>query len=65
MSRVIFVCDGCGKQEDGWFTINGTAAKPEGWYGRRDDDGTQIACSRECIDAVAAKSGKTRVVLPI
>ena len=29
------------------------------------DDGTQLACSRACIEKVAAATGKTSVVLPI
>ncbi len=65
MSRVIFICDGCGKQEYGWFGYGNAAHKPEDWYIRKDDDGPQIACSRGCIDAVSAKSGKTSVVLPV
>jgi len=39
--------------------------KPRDWYERSDDDGVQTACSRECIDAIAEKTGKTRVILPI
>ena len=68
MARVIFICDGCGKQEDGVFGSMCEAHKPPDWYARRDGDGArevQIACSRRCIDTVAAQSGKTRVVLPI
>lgn len=38
--------------------------KPPLWYQRRDKDGTQIACSRACIDIIAAATGKTRVILP-
>lgn len=63
MPRVIFECDGCGRQEEGFF-VDATAVKPHLWYSRRDQDGTQLACSRACIDKVAEKSGKTRVVLP-
>ena len=61
---VEYICDGCGKRERGmhngrdWF-------KPSHWYQRADNDGPQEACSRECIDAVAEKTGKTSVVLPI
>ncbi len=59
-----FICDGCGKRAlvrhmpGGWF-------KPSHWYERSDDDGSQIACSRECIAIIAAKTGKTDVVMPI
>lgn len=60
-------CDGCGKEEPmvrypngsrGWF-------KPESWYQREDEDGVQVACSRECIKKIADKSGKTEVVIPL
>lgn len=58
-------CDGCGKTAPmspggvkQWF-------QPYSWYSRQDDDGLQDACSLQCIEKVAAKSGKTRVVLPI
>jgi hypothetical protein len=59
-----FICDWCGKRQPaelypgGWF-------KPSEWYQRRGDDGAQVACSRECIDKIAAATGKTSVVLPI
>jgi hypothetical protein len=43
----------------------GAAFKPRDWFSRSDDDGTQVACSRECIDKIAEKTGKTRVILPI
>lgn len=58
-----FICDGCGKRQQvqafpgGWF-------KPNSWYERSDKDGTQVACSRECIKVIAEKSGKTDCVLP-
>ena len=58
------VCDGCGKQAP-MFHAGQSWHKPRAWYQRSDEDGAQLACSRECIDIVAAKSGKTRVVLPI
>ena len=64
MSKVIFHCDGCGKQEEGGFS-NDAWHKPERWFQRSDDDGPQIACSRECIDKISAKSSKTGVVLPV
>ena len=61
---MIAVCDGCGEQTPmtsnwrGWF-------KPPSWFERVDEDGIQIACSRECIDRVAERTGKTSVVLPV
>ena len=58
------ICDGCGKQEP-MFHNGQTWHKPNLWFQRSDQDGVQLVCSRECIDIVAAKSGKTRVVLPI
>lgn len=59
-----YICDGCGRRapaERGpgnWF-------KPRLWFQRSDDDGIQVACSRECIDKIAKASGKTRVVIPL
>lgn len=58
-----FICDGCGARasfghfQGGWF-------KPDAWYERSDKDGSQIACSRECVKRIAEKSGKTDVVMP-
>lgn len=58
-----FICDGCGARQrvghfpGGWF-------KPNSWYERSDGDGSQIACSRECIEKIAKESGKTNCVLP-
>ena len=60
-----FICDGCGlrgKAEEG---KDGNYYKPRSWFQRSDDDGIQIACSRECIEKVAAKTGKTPCVLPV
>lgn len=59
-----FICDGCGKEEKA--IDNGRDwVKPSLWFQRGDDDGIQDACSRECIQKIAAKSGKTKLVLPI
>ena len=63
---VEWICDGCGKRvidrrshnERDWI-------KPEKWYQRSDKEGPQDACSRECIELIAKKTGKTSVVLPI
>lgn len=61
---VEYICDGCGKREPA--TNNGRNwFKPSAWYQRSDDEGPQVACSRECIDAIAEKTGKTSVVLPV
>lgn len=59
-----FICDGCGKREAGSFAGHNWW-KPIHWFERADEDGAQTACSRECIDKIAAKTGKTSVVLPI
>ena len=61
---VIFVCDGCGKQAPGFYA-GFQWHKPPKWYERSDKDGAQLACSRECIEKVAEKTGKTKVVMPI
>jgi len=62
---VEYICDGCGRREPATpATETGRWLKPRGWYERSDDDGIQTACSRECIDRIAAKTGKTDVVLP-
>jgi len=62
---VKFICDGCGKEQNGTFNRTGNAFKPRSWFQRGDDDGTQTACSRACIDKVAGATGKTACVLPI
>lgn len=53
-------CDGCGKKQ----TVK-RFEKPWEWFSREDDDGVQLACSRDCISATAKASGKTGLVLPI
>jgi len=58
------ICDGCGKREPAEHHPGGTF-KPSHWYSRRDEDGEQLACSRKCIEKVAAKTGKTALVSPI
>lgn len=59
-----FICDGCGKRETA--DHNGrNFLKPRDWYQRSDKDGIQVACSRECVEKVAEKSGKTGIVLPV
>jgi hypothetical protein len=61
----IWVCDGCGKQEPAKTYGNHTLGKPHDWFERSDEDGVQSACSRECIEKIAANTGKTDLVLPI
>ena len=57
---VQYICDGCGKTE----TVR-TSTKPWEWFQRTDEDGEQHACSRQCIERTAAKSGKTGLVFPV
>lgn len=60
-----YICDGCGKRV---LSSPGTGVewwpKPYHWYQRRDKDGPQDACSRDCIDKIAEKTGKTGLVAP-
>jgi hypothetical protein len=42
----------------------GDPFKPSSWFARSDAEGRQDACSRECIERVAAKTKTTAVVLP-
>lgn len=60
---VIFECDGCGKREAGYF-VGLQWHKPPKWYQRSDKDGAWVACSRECIEVISKKTGKTGVVAP-
>lgn len=59
------ICDGCGKRAPAVAGADGHWHKPRDWYERSDKEGIQTAWSRACIDTIAAKSGKTNVVLPI
>lgn len=63
MSAIV-TCDGCGKTAPMEAGRDGNWHKPRLWYQRSDDDGIQTACTRECIDTIAAASATTRVVLP-
>lgn len=59
-----FTCDGCGKKSPALF--NGRDYfKPGPWFQRSDKDGIQDACSRECVDKIATKTGKTAIVIPL
>lgn len=60
-----FTCQGCGKRASGVYGRDFAWHKPSSWFERSDDDGVQTVCSRECIELVAKKTGKTGVVLPI
>ncbi len=59
-----YICDGCGKEMHASYNTR-DYFKPNTWFQRSDKDGIQIACSRDCIDAISDKSGKTSVVLPV
>jgi len=59
------ICDGCGARAPMWANRLGDWFKPRDWFERTDDDGTQTACSRRCIDLIAARTGKTDLVLPV
>ncbi len=59
------ICDGCGKREKMIAGKLGNWHKPDDWYQRSDDEGIQTACSRKCIRKIAAKTGKTDIVIPI
>jgi hypothetical protein len=61
-----FTCDNpaCGKQAPGIVGAH-TYIHPHNWFQRSDKDGIQDACSRACIEAIAARTGKTAVVLPL
>ena len=59
-----YMCDGCGKEMLATHYGHGLCFKPDSWFQRSDKDGPQDACSRECIEKIAEKSGKTGVVAP-
>jgi hypothetical protein len=60
----LFICDGCGKKSKGYW--NGrNYYEPTNWFSRSDEDGRQDACSRECIEKISEKTGKTKLVAPI
>lgn len=58
------ICDGCGKEAPMFVGERGDYFKPPSWFQRSDKDGIQLACSRECIAKIAAKTGKTDLVAP-
>jgi len=57
------ICDGCEKRAPMEY-FNGSWHKPRSWFERSDKNGPQTACSRECVDKIAAATGKTGVILP-
>lgn len=59
-----FICDGCGKEEPATQTHT-DFHKPRLWFQRSDKDGIQVACSRDCIEKISEKTGKTGLVLPV
>jgi hypothetical protein len=56
----IYECDGCGKQEK-----SRSGFRPSIWFERFQDGQEFHACSRECIEKVAAKFGGTTCILPV
>ena len=60
-----FICQSCGKRAPGVHNRIGDWFKPRSWFSRVDDDGAQVACSRECIQKIAEATKKTPVVLPV
>lgn len=60
-----WICDGCGERRLGIAGRDGRWHKPSSWFERSDDDGIQVACSRQCIDKIADESGKSNLVMPI
>jgi hypothetical protein len=59
-----YTCDGCGKKAPAIIGGDREFHKPEKWYERADEDGIQVACSRECIKKIAEKTGKTVCIFP-
>jgi hypothetical protein len=60
-----FTCQGCGKKAPGVYGYDHAWHKPSDWFERSDDDGPQTACSRDCIETISKRSGKTSCVLPV
>lgn len=57
-------CDGCGREAPMVHYPNGTPGwhKPHDWYQREDEDGTQDACSRPCIEKIAKATPHTDIL---
>lgn len=61
-----FICDACGLEAPAFINPMGDVFKPSDWFTRYDkESGRQDVCSRPCIDALALKTGVTRVVIPL
>lgn len=63
---VKFICNGCGKEEEGHYDGR-IWHKPGHWFSRNVDGGKSEvhACSRGCIELIDRKEGKSVPVLPI
>ena len=60
---VIFICDGCKKEDPGQFNeFSRRQEKPDQWFRSADQDGERLACSRECIEGIFRTTGKSRLV---
>ncbi len=59
------ICDGCGKREKMIHGADGNFHKPHNWFQRNDEDGIQVACSRECVEIISKNTGKPSIILPI
>ena len=71
-----FVCDECGRKEDGIHVKDYIFSKPRTWFQRSIwEDGPRvgervevmclIACSRKCMKALDKKHPKTKVTLQV
>lgn len=63
---VKYICDGCGKEEEG-IVLPHTVLKPRKWFVRadRDKDTAYYACSYACIETIDEKHGDRRAISPI
>ena len=61
-----YTCDGCGKKARAvYWGVSVDWHKPNKWFQRGDkDSGPEDACSRACIDRIAKKTGKNRLIMP-
>lgn len=59
-----YICDGCGKREKA-AQYSAGHGKPPHWYQRGDEQGTQDACSRECVEKISEVTKKTGIILPL
>jgi len=65
---VIFKCDGCGKEEHGFYSGR-SWLKPAKWYARNIQidgyDDQLLACSRNCMDKIDEEMGEKVPVIPV